>query len=73
MKKAIRFDQAIIDDIDGNNLNYADNQTPRNKMTLELSNRLIVQKDVGFYRKCKIDQTIGRMFRSMTDDETKRV
>jgi hypothetical protein len=37
-------------------------------MTLELSNRLIVQKDVGFYRKCKIDQT-GRMFQGMTDDE----
>jgi hypothetical protein len=26
---------------------------PGNKMTLELSNRLIVQKDVGFYRKAK--------------------
>jgi hypothetical protein len=70
--KAIRFDQAIIDDIDGNNLNYADNQTKEPKMTLELSNRLIVQKDVGFYRKCKIKQLEG-CFRSLTDDETKRV
>jgi hypothetical protein len=35
--------------------------TKEPKMTLELSNRLIVQKDVGFYRKCKIDQTIGRI------------
>jgi recombination protein RecT len=75
MKKAIRFDQAIIDDIDGNNLNYADNpNTKEPKMTLELSNRLIVQKrTLDFIENAKSIKQLEGCFEALTDDETKRV
>jgi len=41
MKRAIKFDQAIIDDIDGNKLNYIDNPNTTQKIDLDEQNRLV--------------------------------
>lgn len=72
MKKAIRFDQAIIDDMDGNNLNYADNPNNAPKLTLEESNRLIVQKrTLDFIANAKTYNQLESCFEALIDDETK--
>jgi recombination protein RecT len=72
MKKAIRFDQAIIDDMDGNNLNYADNPNNVPKLTLEESNRLIVQKrTLDFIANAKTINQLESCFEALIDDETK--
>jgi len=72
MKKAIRFDQAIIDDMDGNNLNYADNPNNAPKLTLEESNRLIVQKrTLDFIANAKTMNQLESCFEALIDDETK--
>jgi recombination protein RecT len=71
MKKAIRFDQAIIDDIDGNNLNYADNPNNVPKLTLEESNRLIVQKrTLDFIANAKTLNQLKTCYEALIDEET---
>jgi recombination protein RecT len=71
MKKAIRFDQAIIDDIDGNNLNYADNPNNAPKLTLEESNRLIVQKrTLDFIANAKTYKMLESCYEACIDQET---
>lgn len=44
MQRAIKFDQAIIEDLDGTKLDYIDNPNKKEKVDMEANNRLIENK-----------------------------
>lgn len=44
MQRAIKFDQAIIEDIDGNKLEYVDNPNKKEKVDMEANNKAIENK-----------------------------
>ena len=44
MQRAIKFDQAIIEDIDGTKLDYIDNPNKKEKIDMEANNKTIENK-----------------------------
>ncbi len=70
MQRAIKFDQAIIDDIDGNKLNYIDNPNTTPKIDIEERNRLIEnQRIVEHIKNAKTLQNLEQCFEHLPDDE----
>jgi len=68
MKKAIRYDQAIIED-DGN-LNYADNPNGQKKLSLEESNRAIIEeRTINYINSAKTLEALENCFESVDSEK----
>lgn len=70
MQRAIKFDQAVINDIDGNKLNYIDNPNTTPKIDLEERNRLIEnQRIIEHIKNAKTIHNLEQCFEHLPDDE----
>jgi len=70
MQRAISFDQAIINDINGQSLNYADNPNTKQKVDIEENNRNVQRQSIiDHIKNAKKIEVLEQCFEHIPDDE----
>lgn len=74
MQRAIAFDQAVINDLGGNSLNYVDNPSNKPKVDKEEHNRQVEkQRILDHIKRAKSISGLEQCFEHIPDDETRNL
>lgn len=74
LQRAIAFDQAIINDINGQSLNYIDNPNTKQKVDIEENNRLVErQRIIDHIKNARNIQKLEQCFEHIPDDEVREL
>lgn len=74
MQRAIQFDQAIINDINGQSLNYIDNPQTKQKIDIEEKNRIIQRQSIlEHIQNSKEIEVLEQCFEDIPDNDVRSV